>query len=61
MRFYEGTLKLLAKYLDDEVNIFTPLEVTTKHIKDYLEFTKTKERPMLNKMIVELREGDTVY
>ncbi len=22
---------------------------------------KTKERPMLNKMIVELREGDTVY
>lgn len=42
MKYYEGTLKLFAKYLADEVNVFTPLEVTTKHIKDYLEFTKTK-------------------
>jgi integrase/recombinase XerD len=42
MKSYEGTLKLLAKYLADEVNIFTPLKVTTKHIKDYLEFTKNK-------------------
>ena len=42
MKSYEGTLKLFAKYLADEVNIFTPLKVTTKHIKDYLEFTKNK-------------------
>ena len=33
---------MFAKYLADEVNIFTPLKVTTKHIKDYLEFTKNK-------------------
>ena len=42
MKSYEGTLKLFAKYLADEINIFTPLKVTTKHIKDYLEFTKNK-------------------
>ncbi|MDU4749531.1 MAG: site-specific integrase [Clostridium butyricum] len=42
MKSYEGTLKLFAKYLADEVNIFTPLDVTTRNIKDYLEFTKTK-------------------
>ncbi|BBK76423.1 hypothetical protein Cbu04g_14310 [Clostridium butyricum] len=33
---------MFAKYLADEVNVFTPLDVTTKNIKDYLEFTKTK-------------------
>ncbi|WP_252234183.1 hypothetical protein [Clostridium sp. ZS1] len=37
-------MKLFAKYLDDEVNTFTSLGVTTKHIKEYLEFTKTKEK-----------------
>lgn len=42
MKSYEGTLKLFSKYLADEVNIFTPLKVTTKHIKEYLEFTKNK-------------------
>lgn len=31
---YEGKLKLFAKYLVNEVKIFTPLEVTTKDIKD---------------------------
>lgn len=31
-----------AKYLADEVNISTPLEVTTKQIKYYLELIKTK-------------------
>lgn len=42
MKSYEGTLKLFAKYLADEASIFTPIKVTTKHIKDYLEFTKNK-------------------
>lgn len=42
MKSYESTLKLFAKYLSDEINIFTPFKVTTKHIKDYLEFTKAK-------------------
>lgn len=42
MKSYESTLKLFAKYLADEVNVFTPLKVTTKHVKDYLEFTRTK-------------------
>ena len=34
-----------------------------KFDKEYVDKMtgKTKERPMLNKMIVELREGDTVY
>lgn len=34
-----------------------------KFDKEYVDRTtgKTKERPMLNKMIVELRNGDTVY
>lgn len=34
-----------------------------KFDKEYVDkmTRKTKERPMLNKMIVELREGDTVY
>lgn len=34
-----------------------------KFDKEYIDKMtgKTKERPMLNKMIVELREGDTVY
>jgi len=31
MKSYEGTLKLFAKYLADEVNIFTLLKVATKH------------------------------
>jgi integrase/recombinase XerD len=42
MKSYESTLKLFAKYLADEVNIFTPLKVAAKNIKDYLEFTRTK-------------------
>lgn len=42
MKFYESTLKLFSKYLEDEANIFTPITVTTKHIKTYLEFTKNK-------------------
>lgn len=42
IKSYESTLKLFAKYLADEINVFTPLKVTTKNIKDYLEFTRTK-------------------
>ncbi|WP_322008113.1 phage integrase N-terminal SAM-like domain-containing protein [Clostridium butyricum] len=44
MKSYEGTLKLFAKYLADEVNVFTPLDVTTKNIKDYLEYYKNKRK-----------------
>lgn len=42
MKSYESTLKLFAKYLEDEMNIFSPIPVKTKDIKDYLEFTKKK-------------------
>ncbi|WP_026886492.1 hypothetical protein [Clostridium beijerinckii] len=33
---------MFVKYLSDDVNVFTPLKVTTRHIKNYLEFTKNK-------------------
>ena len=42
LKSYETTLKLFAKWLADELKIFSPKDVTTKNIKEYLEFTKTK-------------------
>ena len=36
---YESSLKLFAKYLEEEKEITTPLDVTTKDIKDYMDFT----------------------
>ena len=42
IKSYESTLKLFFKYMSDEKNIFTPLEITNKDIKEYLEFTKNK-------------------
>lgn len=38
----ESTLKLFAKYMKDNKNIYSSLKVKTKDIKQYLEFTKTK-------------------
>lgn len=42
MKSYESTLKLFAKYIEEEHNISNPCVITTKHIKEYLEFTKDK-------------------
>ena len=42
LKSYESTLKLFSKYLQDDYNIFNVESVTTKNIKNYLEFTKTK-------------------
>lgn len=42
MRAYESSLKLFAKYLEEEHKIFSPVVVTTENIKEYLEFTKNK-------------------
>ncbi|WP_317310231.1 site-specific integrase [Clostridium thermobutyricum] len=42
MKSYESTLKLFAKYMKEDKNIYSPLKVKTKDIKQYLEFTKTK-------------------
>ena len=42
LKSYEGTLKLFSKYAEDELNIYSPIAITTKHIKDYVEFTKNK-------------------
>lgn len=42
MKSYESTLKLFSKYMMDKKNIFTPVAITTKDIKEYLEFTKNK-------------------
>lgn len=42
LKSYESTLKLFAKYLEEECNIFTPTVVKDKDIKNYLEFTKEK-------------------
>lgn len=42
MKSYESTLKLFQKYLEEEYNIVTPTVVTTKQVKDYIEFTKNK-------------------
>lgn len=36
---YESSLKLFAKYLEEEKGITTPLDATTKDIKDYMDFT----------------------
>ncbi len=46
MKSYESTLKLFAKYMEDDKNIYSPLKVKTKYIKQYLEFTKTKEKDL---------------
>lgn len=48
MKSYEGTLKLFAKYLADEVNIFTPKDVTN-------EFFEKIERNFTNGRISENR------
>lgn len=42
LKSYESTLKLFAKYLEEEHKIFTPIVVTSSLIKDYLEFTKER-------------------
>ena len=42
LKSYESNLKLFSKYLEDEKNIFSPISVKTKDIKEYLEFTKNK-------------------
>lgn len=42
LKSYEASLKLFAKYIEAEKNIYTPIVVTTRDIKDYLEFTKSK-------------------
>lgn len=42
LKSYESCLKLFAKYLEDEKNIFTPIVLKTNDIKEYLEFTKNK-------------------
>lgn len=42
LKSYESTLKLFAKYLEEECNIYNPTTVKASDIKDYLEFTKTK-------------------
>lgn len=42
MKSYESTLKLFAKYLEEEKGILTPLDVSTTDIKDYLEFTLSR-------------------
>ncbi|MGL4848972.1 MAG: tyrosine-type recombinase/integrase [Clostridium sp.] len=42
MRSYESTLKLFAKYMEDDKNIYSPLKVKTKDVKEYIEFTKDK-------------------
>ncbi|WP_024615050.1 tyrosine-type recombinase/integrase [Clostridium sp. Ade.TY] len=42
LKSYESTLKLFAKYMENDKKIFSPLKVKTKDIKEYLEFTKNK-------------------
>lgn len=39
---YESTLMLFAKYIEEEFKIFSPISVETKHIRDYMKFTKEK-------------------
>ncbi|WP_154698365.1 tyrosine-type recombinase/integrase, partial [Clostridium botulinum] len=39
---YESTLMLFAKYIEEEFKIFSPTLVETKHIRDYMKFTKEK-------------------
>lgn len=42
LKSYESSLKLFAKYLEDEKKIYSPVAVKTNDIKEYLEFTKNK-------------------
>lgn len=53
-----STIKQDARRQDMQLD-----KLGVKFDKEYVDKMtgKTKERPMLNKMIVELREGDTVY
>ncbi|WP_347707709.1 site-specific integrase [Clostridium sp. 1001271B_151109_B4] len=42
MSSYETTLKLLAKYLQEEYYISTLKEIKGEHISEYLKFTKDR-------------------
>lgn len=42
MDSYEKTLKLFAKYLEEEFQIVDLDEIETDHIKEYLKFTETR-------------------
>lgn len=42
MKSYESTIKLFSKYCEEELNKFIPSAITTKDIKEYLEFTKER-------------------
>lgn len=43
IKSYEGTLKLFAKYLIDEVNIFTLLEIAQNTLRIILSLQKQKK------------------
>lgn len=42
LKSYESTIKLFSKYCEEELNKFVPSAITTKDIKEYLEFTKER-------------------
>lgn len=42
MKSYESTIKLFSKYCEEELNKFIPSVITTKDIKEYLEFTRDR-------------------
>lgn len=42
MKSYEATLKLFAKFIDEEFQIMKISDIKDKHIKDYIKFTKER-------------------
>lgn len=42
IKSYDGYLKLLIKYLEEELKISNISQLKKEHIKDYIKFTKEK-------------------
>lgn len=43
MRSYEQTLRLFAKYLEEEKNIYSTKDVTKEAVRDYIVYLRERE------------------